>query len=164
MTIAALSEQPTARFRLRLAALSLAMLLPSLGTSIANVALPTLSAAFHAPIQTVQWVVIAYLLAVTTLKRTSLFPDAPTIAEMGMPGFDVSAWQGLMVPANTPEAIIKRLNVEMRKALQNPEVLTKLAGQGAIPLGSTPQEYGDYIKSEISRWSVIVKQTGVTLE
>ena len=104
------------------------------------------------------------LLAVTTLKRTSLFPDAPTIAEMGMAGFDVSAWQGLMVPANTPEAIIKRLNVEMRKALQNPEVLTKLAGQGAIPLGSTPQEYGDYIKSEITRWSVIVKQTGVTLE
>jgi tripartite-type tricarboxylate transporter receptor subunit TctC len=104
------------------------------------------------------------LLAVTTLKRTSLFPDAPTIAEMGMPGFDVSAWQGLMVPANTPEAIVKRLNVEMRKALQNPEVLTKLAGQGAIPLGSTPQEYGDYIKSEITRWSVIVKQTGVTLE
>lgn len=67
MTVAALSERPTARFRLRLAALSLAMLLPSLGTSIANVVLPTLSAAFHAPIQTAQWVVIAYLLAVTTL-------------------------------------------------------------------------------------------------
>lgn len=104
------------------------------------------------------------LLAVTTLKRTSLFPDAPTIAETGMSGFDVSAWQGLMVPANTPEPIIKRLNAEMNKALQNPEVLTKLAGQGAIPLGSTPQEYGNYIKLEIARWSVIVKQTGVSLE
>jgi MFS family permease len=67
MTIAALSEQPAHTFRLRLAALSLAMLLPSLGTSIANVALPTLAASFHAPIQDVQWVVISYLLAVTTL-------------------------------------------------------------------------------------------------
>ena len=67
MTMALLSQQPVRNFRLRLAALSLAMLLPSLGTSIANVALPTLAASFHAPIQDVQWVVIAYLLAVTTL-------------------------------------------------------------------------------------------------
>lgn len=104
------------------------------------------------------------LLAVTTTKRTSLFPDTPTMAESGLPGFDVSAWQGLMVPANTPEPIIKRLNAEMSKALQNPEVLKKLAAQGAIPLGSTPQEYGDYIKAELSRWSAIVKQTGVSLE
>lgn len=104
------------------------------------------------------------LLAVTTLKRTSLFPDAPTMAEAGMPGFDVSAWQGLMVPAGTPEPIIKRLNVEMAKALKDPEVLKKLAGQGAIPLGSTPQEYGAYIKSEMTRWSDIVRQTGVSLE
>jgi tripartite-type tricarboxylate transporter receptor subunit TctC len=104
------------------------------------------------------------LLAVTTTKRTSLFPDTPTMAESGLPGFDVSAWQGLMVPANTPEPIIKRLNTEMGKALQNPEVLKKLAAQGAIPLGSTPQEYGDYIKAELTRWSAIVKQTGVSLE
>ena len=104
------------------------------------------------------------LLAVTTTKRTSLFPDTPTMAESGLPGFDVSAWQGLMVPANTPEPIIKRLNAEMGKALQNPEVLKKLAAQGAIPLGSTPQEYGDYIKAELTRWSTIVKQTGVSLE
>lgn len=104
------------------------------------------------------------LLAVTTLKRNGLFPDTPTMAESGMPGFDVSAWQGLMVPANTPEPIIKRLNAEMSRALQNPEVLKKLAAQGAIPLGSTPKEYGDYIKSELTRWAGIVKQTGVSLE
>ena len=67
MTITAVSQQPVRTLRLRLAALSLAMLLPSLGTSIANVALPTLAASFHAPIHDVQWVVIAYLLAVTTL-------------------------------------------------------------------------------------------------
>jgi tripartite-type tricarboxylate transporter receptor subunit TctC len=104
------------------------------------------------------------LLAVTTPKRISLFPDVPTLAESGMPGFEVSAWQGLMVPANTPEPIVRRLNSELMKALQNPDVQKKLAVQGAIPLGSTPEEYGAYIKSELARWSKIVKQTGVSLD
>lgn len=104
------------------------------------------------------------LLAVTTSKRTALFPDVPTLAESGMPGFEVSAWQGIMVPANTPAPIISRLNAELTKALQDPEVQQKLAIQGAIPLGSTPEEYGTYMKSELARWSKIVKQTGVSLE
>jgi tripartite-type tricarboxylate transporter receptor subunit TctC len=103
------------------------------------------------------------LLAVTSAKRIGLFPDVPTLAESGMPGFDVSAWQGLMVPANTPAPIIERLNSELVKALRNPDLLQKLAAQGAIPLGSTPAEYGAYIKSELARWSKIVKQTGVSL-
>jgi tripartite-type tricarboxylate transporter receptor subunit TctC len=104
------------------------------------------------------------LLAVTTTKRIGLFPDVPTLAESGMPGFEVSAWQGLMVPAKTPEPIIRRLNSELMKALHNPDVQKKLAAQGAIPLGSTPEEYGAYIKSELARWSKIVKQTGVVLD
>lgn len=104
------------------------------------------------------------LLAVTTPKRIPIFPDAPTVAESGMPGFEVSAWQGLMVPAKTPEPIIKRLNSELMKALQNPEVQKKLAAQGAIALGSSPEEYGSYVKSELARWSKIVKQTGVSLD
>jgi tripartite-type tricarboxylate transporter receptor subunit TctC len=104
------------------------------------------------------------LLAVTTSKRVDLFPDVPTLAESGMPGFEVSAWQGIMAPANTPQPIINRLNTELMKALQNPDVQKKLAVQGAIPLGSTPEEYGAYIKSELTRWAAIVKQTGVSLE
>ena len=104
------------------------------------------------------------LLAVTTSKRVDLFPDVPTLAESGMPGFEVSAWQGIMVPTNTPQPIIHRLNTELMKALQNPDVQKKLAIQGAIPLGSTPEEYGAYIKSELTRWAAIVKQTGVSLE
>jgi tripartite-type tricarboxylate transporter receptor subunit TctC len=104
------------------------------------------------------------LLAVTTPKRTALFPDVPTLAESGMPGFEVSAWQGMMVPSNTPVPVINRLNAELTKALQDPEVQQKMAIQGAIPLGSTPEEYGTYIKSELARWSKIVKQTGVSLE
>ena len=104
------------------------------------------------------------MLAVTTPKRMSLFPDVPTLAESGMPGFEVGAWQGLMVPANTPKPIIQRLNAEVMKALQSPDVRQKLALQGAEPLGSTPEAYGEYIQKEITRWDNVVKQTGVTLE
>lgn len=104
------------------------------------------------------------MLAVTTPKRMSLFPDVPTLTESGMPGFEVGAWQGLMVPANTPKPIIERLNVEIVKALQNPEVRQKLALQGAEPLGSSPEAYGAYVQKELTRWSILVKQTGITLD
>ena len=104
------------------------------------------------------------MLAVTTAKRMSLFPDVPTLAESGMPGFEVGAWQGIMVPAATPRPIVDRLNAEVMKALQNPEVRAKLAAQGAEPLGSTPAEYGAYVKKELARWGSVVKATGVTIE
>jgi tripartite-type tricarboxylate transporter receptor subunit TctC len=104
------------------------------------------------------------MLAVTTPKRMSNFPEVPTLAESGMPGFDVGAWQGLMVPAGTPRPIIDRLNAELRKALANPEVRAKLAAQGAEPLGSTPEEYGAYIRKEIDRWGKVVQQSGVKAE
>jgi tripartite-type tricarboxylate transporter receptor subunit TctC len=104
------------------------------------------------------------LLAVTSAKRMSLFPDVPTLAESGMPGFDVGAWQGVMVPAGTPKAVIDRLNAEINKALKTPEVKAKLAAQGAEPLGSTPAEYGAYVKKELARWGSVVKASGVTIE
>lgn len=104
------------------------------------------------------------LLAVTTAKRMSLFPDVPTLAETVMPGFEVGAWQGVMVPAATPRPIVDRLNAEILKALQHPEVKAKLAAQGAEPLGSTPGEYAAYVKKEIARWGGVVKASGVTIE
>lgn len=104
------------------------------------------------------------MLTVTTAKRMTLFPDVPTLAESGMPGFEVGAWQGLMVPANTPRPVIQRLNAEVVKALQNSELRQKLALQGVEPLGSTPEEYGVYVRDEISRWARVVKQAGISLE
>ena len=104
------------------------------------------------------------LLAVTTAKRMSLFPDAPTLGETVMPGFEAGAWQGVMVPAGTPAAVVQRLNAEIAKALQSAEVKEKLAQQGAEPLGSSPEEYAAYIKKELARWAAVVKATGVTLE
>jgi tripartite-type tricarboxylate transporter receptor subunit TctC len=104
------------------------------------------------------------MLAVTTAKRMSLFPDVPTLAESGMPGFEVGAWQGVMVPAATPKAVVERLNAEINKALQHPDVKAKLAAQGAEPLGSSTAEYGAYVKGEIARWDKVVKASGVTIE
>ena len=103
-------------------------------------------------------------LAVTSLKRTSVLPEAPTLNETVMPKFEVGAWQGMLVPAKTPSDIVKRLNAEVMKALNSPEVKAKLAVQGAEPLGSTPEEYGQYIQTEIARWGQVVKLTGATLD
>lgn len=104
------------------------------------------------------------LLAVTTSKRMSLFPDVPTLGETVMPGFEAGAWQGIMVPAATPPAVVQRLNAEINKALKSQDVKDKLAVQGAEPLGSTAEEYGAYIRKELVRWSGVVKASGVTLE
>ena len=103
-------------------------------------------------------------LAVTSLKRTSVLPDVPTLNETIMPGFEVGAWQGVLAPAKTSPEIIKRLNAEIIKALGSVDVRAKLAIQGAEPLGSTPTEYGAYIKSELERWDRVVKQTGASLD
>lgn len=84
------------------------------------------------------------LLGVTTANRIAIFPDAPTLSESGMPGFEAGAWQGMMVPAGTPAEIINRLNMELNKALQSSDVQERLALQGAETLGSTPQEYAAY--------------------
>ena len=104
------------------------------------------------------------LLAVTTAKRMSLYPDVPTLAETVMPGFEAGAWQGVMVPAKTPAALVQRLNAEINKALQSDDVRAKLAVQGAEPLGSSPEEYRNYIGKELQRWAGVVKSTGVTLD
>ena len=104
------------------------------------------------------------LLAVSTAQRIPNFPNAPTLAESGMTGFEAGAWQGVMVPARTPDAVVQRLNAEILKALKDPGVLEKLRVQGTEPLGSTPQAYGDYIQSEIKRWAGVVKSTGVSLD
>jgi tripartite-type tricarboxylate transporter receptor subunit TctC len=104
------------------------------------------------------------MLAVTTARRMSLFPDVPTLSESGMPGFEVGAWQGVMVPAGTPKAVIDRLNVEIVRALQSPDLRAKLAVQGAEPLGSSPAEYAAYVRKELVRWAQVVKASGVTIE
>ena len=104
------------------------------------------------------------LLAVSTAKRLPNFPEAPTLAESGMAGFEAGAWQGVMVPAQTPQPVIARLNEAFLQALKNPTVLDKLRAQSTEPLGSTPAEYGAYIEKELARWAMVVKSIGVALD
>ncbi len=103
-------------------------------------------------------------LAVTSLKRTQVLPGVPTLSELGMPQFEVGAWQGVLAPAKTPAEVIARLNTEINKALTAPDVKAKLALQGAEPLGSSSTEYGQYLKTEIDRFANVIRQSGVTIE
>ena len=103
-------------------------------------------------------------LAVTSGTRSEQLPDVPTVAETVVPGFEMGAWQGVVVPAGTPAPVIDKLNAEIRRALQSPEMTKQLKAQGAQALGSTPQEYATYIKSEIARWGEVVKEANVKLD
>lgn len=103
-------------------------------------------------------------LAVTSLTRSSQLPDVPTVAETVMPGFEVGAWQGMMVPAKTPPEIVRKLNAATLKALAAPEVRASLAAQGAEPRGTSPEAYGKYVAQELERWRKVVKDSGVTLD
>ncbi len=99
-------------------------------------------------------------IAVTTIKRSALMPDIPTIAESGLPGFDANNWYGLLAPAKTPRAIVLRLNAEVGKVLAMPDVKNFLFNQGLDPAPGTPEQFGAYIKSEIAKWAKVVKDSG----
>lgn len=103
-------------------------------------------------------------LAVTSQTRSDQLPNVPTVAETVAPGFSMGAWQGVVVPAGTPAPIIDKLNAEILRALKSPEMQKQLKVQGAQALGSTPQEYAAYIKSEIARWGEVVKAANVKLD
>ena len=99
-------------------------------------------------------------LGVTTLKRSAVLPELPTIAESGLAGFEVSGWYGVLAPAGTPRSIVNRLNAEIVKALQMPEVRQNLSGQSFDISPSTPEQFAAFIKSEIEKWGKVVKYSG----
>ena len=103
-------------------------------------------------------------LAVTTLKRTTVLPDIATVDELGLKGFDATTWHGLVAPAKTPKEIIAALNRATVAALADPAVKKSLGDLGVDIVGSTPEEFAAYIKSEIPKWTAIVKASGATLE
>ena len=103
-------------------------------------------------------------LAVTSLKRSPAAPDLPTVDEIALPGFEANTWHGVVVPAGTPEAIVARLNREIVAILHLPDVVERLSGQGAEALGSTPEEFAAYIKSESVKWAKVVRDSGAKAE
>jgi tripartite-type tricarboxylate transporter receptor subunit TctC len=102
--------------------------------------------------------------AVTTAKRPKSLPDFPTIAESGVPGYDSGVWYALVAPAGTPRAIIERLHQESVVVLNNPEYRKLLADQAIDPIGSTPDELGQYTRREVDKWAKIVKDTGARID
>jgi tripartite-type tricarboxylate transporter receptor subunit TctC len=102
-------------------------------------------------------------LAVTTLKRTALLPDVPTMDEAGLPGFEASTWHGLVTPAGTPRELITKLHDAAVKALNDATVRASLEKLGVDVIGDTPQEFAAYIKSEIPKWTAIVKASGASM-
>ena len=102
-------------------------------------------------------------LAVTTAKRSAAFPDLPTIAEAGVPGFDATTWHGLFAPAGTPAEIVNRLNTEVNRVLQMPDVLKLLESMGADIKGGTSKELADHVQSEIAKWAKVINAAGITL-
>ena len=100
-------------------------------------------------------------LAVTSVRRSPMAPDVPTIAEAGVPGYEASPWYGLMVPAKTPSEIISRLHAESVKALERPDVKERFATTDFQPIGTGPGQFGAHIRSEIEKWGKIVKATSL---
>jgi len=103
-------------------------------------------------------------IVVTSRKRTTDLPDTPTVDESGYKGFEAATWFGIAGPAGLPKDVVAKLNAAFNKALQDPEVKRKLASQGAEVKGSTPEEFGAYIREETVRWGKVVKDSGAKVD
>ena len=103
-------------------------------------------------------------LGVTSARRSAAVPDLPTIAEAGVPRYDVTQWFGLLAPAATPAAIVSRLNSEVNRMLATAEVKEMLAARGADPIAGTPAEFAVLIKSEYAKWAKVVKDSGARVD
>jgi tripartite-type tricarboxylate transporter receptor subunit TctC len=103
-------------------------------------------------------------IAVTSLTRVDDIPQVPTIAESGYKGFETITWFGFVAPAHTPKDIVSKLNAEINKALQSPDVKKKLSDQGADILGGSPEKFGALIKSDIAYWAPVIKESGAKLD
>jgi len=100
-------------------------------------------------------------LAVTGAQRSPMVPDYPTIAESGVPGYDMTSWYGVLVPARTPNEIIARLHAAAVSALQQREVKERFATTDLEPKGSTPEQFGAYMRSEVAKWAKVIKESGM---
>ncbi len=103
-------------------------------------------------------------LAVSTNKRSSAMPDLPTIAEAGVPGYEAGAWFGLLAPSGTPKTIVAQLSAESARILKLPDMSKRISELGAEPVGSTPEQFAELIKTEIAKWAKVIKDANVELQ
>jgi tripartite-type tricarboxylate transporter receptor subunit TctC len=103
-------------------------------------------------------------LAVTSLKRSPVAPELPTVAEAGIPGYAVTGWYGMFVPAATPAPVVATLHAGVVKAIRSKEVSDRLSSEAAVIVGSTPREFADFLKAEIAKWAAVIKKANIRPE
>ena len=103
-------------------------------------------------------------LAITSGKRSPVAPELPTVAELGFPGYEVVGWFGWLAPVKSPAAIVNRLNAEIVKALNAPDVRERLLSQSSEPVGNSPQAFGVFMKSESEKWAGVIKRAGIRMD
>jgi tripartite-type tricarboxylate transporter receptor subunit TctC len=103
-------------------------------------------------------------LAVTSAKRTAAAPEVPTIAEAALPGYDAVQWYGVLAPAHAPAEIVTKLHAEIARILQLPDVKDRLLGDGADPVGNTPDEFARFIRAETTKWTKVARDAGIKPE
>jgi tripartite-type tricarboxylate transporter receptor subunit TctC len=103
-------------------------------------------------------------LGTTGRSRSSVMPEAPTIAEAGVPGYEATIWLGLMAPTGTPRPVLEKLNAEVNKIINAPDVKETWAKQGAVPMGMPVEEFGKFLREDIAKWSKLVKATGMKVD
>ena len=121
---------------------------------------------FESPPNTLQHIKAGKLkaLGITSAKRSSLLPDVPTIAEQGLPGYDIIQWFGVLGPAGMPKPIVDKLNTEINAILKSPDVAEKVASQGGLVIGGTPDEFATYIRNDVPKWDKLVKAAHIKLD
>ena len=103
-------------------------------------------------------------IAVTTAQRSPIAPDVPTLAESGLPGYEIGSWQGVFAPAGTPPDVVKRLNAEIVKIINTPDVQKKLLDLGAEPVANSSEEFTAFVKTEVVKWGEVVKKSGARVD
>lgn len=104
-------------------------------------------------------------LGVSSVKRTPLAPELPTLAESGLPGYEVTGWNGLLAPAGTPRAVVAKLNAEVSRALKQPDLIQRLSGSSYDPAAlNTPEQFAEYLRLEIAKWAKVVKESGAKID
>ena len=104
------------------------------------------------------------MLGVATLQRLAEFPNTPTIAESGIPGFESNAWQSLWVTGGTPAPVVKKISTEVMRILRTPEMVERLRAMGMTPIGGTPEEAEAFIRAETTKWGAVIKASGAKAE
>jgi tripartite-type tricarboxylate transporter receptor subunit TctC len=103
-------------------------------------------------------------IAVTSAKRAPTLPNLPTLAEAGVPGYEATSWNGVFAPAKTPRPLVSKLHADIVKVLKTPDVREKLIAAGSDPVGSTPEEFSAYVKSELARWGKVIRENNIRSE